>query len=142
MLLFAIKSSKPKVKQAALEALAIVQQTLPPSVFDPLLASQDQDTIRVLQRRYRRAKFANLVYLFFFSCRFSRGQLPILGVDGSVEFRIGIDGSVMEDFYDPSVSLTFNASHIQFVIDDSRYIIHRHLPLHLHEYLHPLRKSP
>jgi hypothetical protein len=93
LLLLSLHSSKVKVKQASIEALAIANQYLSESqatstLLESLMLSQcDPETIKMLHRR------------------FVRGQLPILGPDGSVEFRIGADGSIAEEFFDPSVSL-------------------------------------
>lgn len=66
MLILSLNSSKVKVKQAGIEALAVVNNNLSESqtsaILDPVLNSNcDPDTVKMLQRR-----FLSLLFLFLF----------------------------------------------------------------------------
>lgn len=64
-----LQDTKPKVKHMAIEVLAVVQHTLG-SQLDPMLGNLDQELLKVLHKR------------------FSKGQLPIICPDGSVELQL------------------------------------------------------
>lgn len=131
VLILSLNSQKVKVRQAGIEALAVVHQNLidshshssspsSPSILEPVLASNcDPETIKMLQRRYLFYCLFGIIALLkmFEMGRFSRGQLPVINNDGNVEFRIGADGSVLDDFFDPSVSFLF--SYLSFILSCS-----------------------